>query len=322
MSVIIPNHNGARFLREAIDSALTQVGVSLEVIVVDDGSTDDSRAIIESYGDHIRSSFQENKGACAARNAGLALATGEYVKFLDSDDVLLPQVLAEQVAQSTALSTATGQCIVYGNAVIIDQNGAILNPLYFSKIQAGQEATAEEMIRRSPLTSMPLHRLSLLRGVGGFDEAIPGGQEYDLHLRLYFHGVQFIYQPTVCYEYRQHASATRISTKRHTVESFEQRFEGYQGHVRLAEGHFKQQIPESVKDAFANIFWDTGRFALRCRHEAIAQKYFSRSKELSPRSAAFGGCCYRLLCRLLGPICIEKFLMKIRKLSDRSDSDF
>ena len=75
ISVIIPNYNGARFLREAVDSTLDQQGVEVEVIVVDDGSTDDSRDVIESYGEQIRSLFQKNHGACAARNSGLALAT-------------------------------------------------------------------------------------------------------------------------------------------------------------------------------------------------------------------------------------------------------
>jgi glycosyltransferase involved in cell wall biosynthesis len=311
ISVIIPNYNGAKFLREAIDSALSQTGVGVEVIVVDDGSTDDSRGIIESYGDSIRSLFQDNLGACAARNAGLGIAQGEYVKFLDSDDILLSYVLAEQ---SSALLEGSGKCIVYGNAILTDQDGAVLTPLYLTEMEAGKEAPVEEMICRSPLTSMPLHRASFLREVGGFDPRMPAGQEYDLHLRLYFNGVRFIYQPTVCYEYRQHTAATRISTKRHSVESLEQRFEGYQQHLRLAEESFGQPLPESVKGAFAHVFWDTGRFAVRCDHLVIAKCYFSTAERLTSCKYISGGRGYQFICRLLGPIRAEQLLMRLRSL--------
>jgi glycosyltransferase involved in cell wall biosynthesis len=90
ISVCINNYNYERFLRETITSALTQEGVELEVIVVDDGSTDDSRAILESYGDRIRAVFTPNRGQGAALNSGFELAKGDIVVFLDADDVLQP----------------------------------------------------------------------------------------------------------------------------------------------------------------------------------------------------------------------------------------
>ena len=215
----------------------------------------------------------------------------------------------------------SGKCIVYGNAIVTDQNRAILTPLYFSKTEDGQEATVEEMIGRSPLISMPLHRASLLRAVGGFDPRMPAGQEYDLHLRLYFHGARFIFQSTVCFEYRQHASATRISTIRHTVESFEQRFEGYQRHLRLAEEFFADSLPESVKVAFAHVFWDTGRFAVRCNHLNIGKRYFSTASKLSPVWCLSGRRSYQFICRLLGPIRAESLLMVVRKVIRPSNSN-
>lgn len=91
VSIVINNYNYARFLPEALESALTQTYKRCEVIVVDDGSTDDSRAVIESYGDKIATVFQENGGQAAAMNAGFAKASGEYVLFLDADDVLEEQ---------------------------------------------------------------------------------------------------------------------------------------------------------------------------------------------------------------------------------------
>src|SRR4051812_3217208 len=98
VSVVIATYNHGRYLREAIDSALAQTHPPLEVIVVDDGSTDDTAEILQTYGGRIRAMRQANAGVAAARNAGLAAASGRYVGFLDSDDVWAPDKLARQLA--------------------------------------------------------------------------------------------------------------------------------------------------------------------------------------------------------------------------------
>src|SRR2546423_7727277 len=90
VSVVVPAYNYARYLPQAIDSALGQTHPPLEVIVVDDGSTDDTPRVLDAYGDRIRAVRQANQGAGAARNAGIAVARGEYVAFLDSDDLWRP----------------------------------------------------------------------------------------------------------------------------------------------------------------------------------------------------------------------------------------
>ncbi|HXJ38862.1 MAG TPA: glycosyltransferase family A protein [Bryobacteraceae bacterium] len=97
-SIIINNYNYARFLREAINSALNQTYPGTEVIVVDDGSTDDSREIIFSYGDRIIPLLKENGGQNSALNAGFSLSRGEVIVFLDSDDALLPTATEAAVA--------------------------------------------------------------------------------------------------------------------------------------------------------------------------------------------------------------------------------
>jgi glycosyltransferase involved in cell wall biosynthesis len=94
LSVLINNYNYARFLGECIDSALSQDHPDFEVIVVDDGSTDDSRAIIESYGDRIVAVLKENGGQASSFNAGLAAARGDILLLLDADDAFLPGKLA------------------------------------------------------------------------------------------------------------------------------------------------------------------------------------------------------------------------------------
>jgi hypothetical protein len=96
VSVIVPCYNGSAFLRDTLDSALRQTHPPLEVIVVDDGSTDDSAAIAASYGPPVRIIRQENRGVSAARNRGLAEARGNYLVFLDADDLLEATTLARQ----------------------------------------------------------------------------------------------------------------------------------------------------------------------------------------------------------------------------------
>jgi glycosyltransferase involved in cell wall biosynthesis len=91
VSVIIPTHNRGWCLREAIDSVLAQEFTDYELIVVDDGSTDDSRTILDSYGRDIIVLTQANKGVSAARNRGIAESRAHLVAFLDSDDLWLPQ---------------------------------------------------------------------------------------------------------------------------------------------------------------------------------------------------------------------------------------
>src|SRR5215212_5508344 len=97
VSVIISNYNYGRFLREAVDSALNQTYSNVEVIVVDDGSTDNSREIIASYGDQIIPLLKENGGQLDACSVGFLLVNGEIVIFFDSDDVLLPDTVQKVV---------------------------------------------------------------------------------------------------------------------------------------------------------------------------------------------------------------------------------
>ncbi len=102
VSCIVPVFNGEAYLGEALDSILAQTWRPLEIIVVDDGSTDGSAALAEAYGAVVRVIKQANAGCAAARNAGLAAATGDFVAFLDADDVWHPEKLNRQMARFEA----------------------------------------------------------------------------------------------------------------------------------------------------------------------------------------------------------------------------
>ena len=97
VSILIPCHNAEAFVADAIESALGQTHPNVEVVVVDDGSTDRSLEVIRSYDGRIRWETGPCRGACAARNRALALSLGEFIQFLDSDDLLLPQKIERQL---------------------------------------------------------------------------------------------------------------------------------------------------------------------------------------------------------------------------------
>jgi glycosyltransferase involved in cell wall biosynthesis len=109
VSILINNYNYGHYLAEAIDSALAQTYPQVEVIVVDDGSTDDSAAIIAGYGDRIQAIYQANQGQASAFNAGFARSRGELICFLDADDIFLPDKVATIVA-AFAVSPLIGWC--------------------------------------------------------------------------------------------------------------------------------------------------------------------------------------------------------------------
>lgn len=120
-SVIVNNYNYARFLKTAIDSALDQTHAATEVIVVDDGSTDESRDVIAGYGDRVLAVLKENGGQASAFNAGFAVSRGEVVIFLDADDALFPTAVEQCVEVLGDASVAK----VHWNARVADHEGTL-----------------------------------------------------------------------------------------------------------------------------------------------------------------------------------------------------
>ena len=98
VSIVVPCFNSERFLTETLESAFTQTYPHTEIIVIDDGSTDRTPELIRHYGDRLRAEFGPNRGASAARNRGTALASGEFIQYLDADDVLVPTAIERRVA--------------------------------------------------------------------------------------------------------------------------------------------------------------------------------------------------------------------------------
>ncbi|HEY9596457.1 MAG TPA: glycosyltransferase family A protein, partial [Cyanophyceae cyanobacterium] len=124
VSILINNYNYEPFLKKAIDSALNQTYSSIEVIVVDDGSTDNSREVISRYGDKIIPVFKENGGQASAFNAGFAASQGDIICFLDSDDLFLPEKVTD-VVQACGDREEVGWC--FHQLKLVDKTLADIN---------------------------------------------------------------------------------------------------------------------------------------------------------------------------------------------------
>jgi glycosyltransferase involved in cell wall biosynthesis len=179
VSVIVPTYNRAGLLEQAIDSVLAQTFASFELIVVDDGSTDETSALLSGYAGRIRIKRQINRGVSAARNVGIAAASGEFIALLDSDDYWLPAKLARQVAFFDAHPAE----MICQTEEIWVRDGVRVNPK-----RRHQKFGGMIFEKSLPLClispSAVMLRKSLLDEVGVFDERLPACEDYDLWLRI------------------------------------------------------------------------------------------------------------------------------------------
>ena len=192
VSVIIPTYNSVAHIRQTIDAVLAQTHPHVELIVVDDGSTDNTRAVLAEYGEKLRLVVQSNQGVCRARNAGLALARGEFICFLDHDDVWYPEMIALQLK---AFGVDADVGCVYANYT------------HWYSDAVGQYADPGELRARCPMdseldasmsgwiyhlllidchvqTSAAMIRSEVFRQCGAFDESLPYSEDWDLWLRI------------------------------------------------------------------------------------------------------------------------------------------
>ncbi len=200
VSVIIPVYNGDRYIAQAIESILAQTYTNYEIIVIDDGSTDNTRDRLQPYWHQIRYFYQENQGVAAARNRGISESNGELVAFLDQDDFFLPHKLEVQVAGWDANPLLA---IVNSGWRVVDLDGReISDPEIWRNFP---HLTVEDWIIWKPvfIGAMLFEREWLAR-VGSFDTRLSQTPDIDLALRLVVTGCQsaWVAQSTVCY--RQH----------------------------------------------------------------------------------------------------------------------
>jgi len=196
IDVVLPAYNGSQVIRHALDSALKQ-DVPLRVIVVDDGSTDDSAEIARSYGSRVTVIRQANRGVSGARNAGLAAAQARFVALLDQDDVWQPGKLSRQLALMEAHSEVS---LVFTDMRLLRRDGSIVEDGFlratppYAKLERKSlgdnayllpEALAQSIVRFNFISpSTVLVRRQALQDIGGFDESFRYCDDADCWMRL------------------------------------------------------------------------------------------------------------------------------------------
>lgn len=256
VSIIIPCYRQAQFLAATIESALAQTHRDLEVIVIDDGSPDHTAEVAARYASDPRFRYlrQENTGLPGARNRGLAETTGEYVCFLDSDDLLLPDKCRRQV-EVLAANPKLG--FVYCDITTIDEKGIVVpdqfsiaavprdlsGNLFGTLIQGGYFPPHTVMVRRS-----------VLEAVGGFDPALGGHADYELWLRISGAGYPAHFIAERLASYRVHSASmskdgrhmrdTRIATLNKIARLYPEQF-----------GPGVDRLQQSIEDLFAANLW-------------------------------------------------------------------
>lgn len=179
VSVILPTFNRAALVLEAVESVFRQTFQDYELIVVDDGSTDETRKIVAPYGNRIRYFFQENRGVSAARNVGIGLAQGRWLAFLDSDDLWLPEKLERQ----RRFLSERPQALICQTGELWLRKGKRVNPRKkHRKFSGDLFAPSLKLCLVSP--SAVMIRKDLFEEVGLFDETMPACEDYDLWLRI------------------------------------------------------------------------------------------------------------------------------------------
>ena len=273
VSVIIPVYNGEKYVAQAIESALSQTYNNVEIIVINDGSTDNSYNKIKPYLSSVKYIYQENKGAAVARNTGIENSTGELIGFLDADDLWLPEKLEIQVDY---LLRNKDIGLVHSNRISIYEEGTKAIPDPPSTKAIGM--CFKQLFNRNQIsTSTVLLRKKCLIQVGGFDERFVRAQDYELWLRISkFYPIGYIDQRLSCY--RQHSSNVSrnwehaLLAKVSVIESILDKFP-----------EIYQELGDSIiKNKLYNLYYRAANYFLHIDKRKQARKYYLKALNMHP----------------------------------------
>jgi hypothetical protein len=242
VAVVIPCYNGGRFLRDAIESVLQQTCPAAEIVVVNDGSTDDSADIARSY-EQLRYVEQRNQGAPAARNAGIRASASQFLIFLDADDRLQSHALATGVE---ALTANPDWAFVSGGVRVIAEDGS---PRYVPEYRERSDDPYVQLLRSNYIWTpgVVTYRRDVLRAVGGYATWAGASADYELNVRI-ARRFPVGRQGRVVLDYRQHPSSMS-SDVRYMLKSAVT--------VRRAER------PHAARSAEARQAWQAGIAAVQ-----------------------------------------------------------
>jgi glycosyltransferase involved in cell wall biosynthesis len=212
VSVIVPAYNAARYIGTALDSVMAQTYAPIEIVVVDDGSTDETAEVVRGYGDRVRYVYQENARQAAARNHGVREARGDLIAFLDADDAWLPDKLARQVE---LIRRRPDLGLVYCSMREVDALG---RPIRDAVANLRGDRLRELLLGAATggiCGSTPLTTRRVFDELGGFDPGLTPVEESDLFWRIATrYAIDYIDEPLVLY--RRHAGNAHLDVDRMT----------------------------------------------------------------------------------------------------------
>ena len=266
VSVIIPTYNRAAYLQKALQSVNEQTYQTLEIIVIDDGSTDGTRKMLEGYGGQLRYFYQENRGISGARNSGIKKAHGEYIAFLDSDDFWLPDKTEQQLAlfmQHPEYGLVASRCA----SIRLDGS-------YREKNRPGRSGwVLDDLFKANFIrTSAAMVKQECFNTIGLFDEDLKECEEYDLWLRIAArYPMGFINKSLAVYV----DNPDGVSTDSLTGRLFRLRV--------LEKKYLKEKIPAQLYSRrIADTCHYIGRHYIKKGEKGLGLQYLLRAQKLRP----------------------------------------
>jgi glycosyltransferase involved in cell wall biosynthesis len=271
VSVIIPTYNSARYLRQAVDSALAQTFTDYEILVIDDGSTDRTEELMSLYRASVRYIRQRNGGVAAARNRGIAESRGRYVAFLDADDTWYPNKLERQIS---ALGILGGFRLCYSGFTLVAPD---LTPIRQVQSRRRDSALEDLLLRGNIVGSIcaVVCERALFKLVGDFDPSLSQCADWDMWVRLATL-TEFLYVDEPLVTYRQHNSnmSRQVSLLEHdSVYLLKKGFAmpGLAGFLRAR----RQEALARNYMVLAGSYFGVGRYGdfARCAARAVAMDF-------------------------------------------------
>jgi glycosyltransferase involved in cell wall biosynthesis len=319
VSIVIPCFNRQGYIGDAIESCLRQTHSAAEIIVVDDGSTDASVEKIKSYAPRVTCIESTNHGPGHARNLGLRAATGDFVHFLDSDDLLMPEAVAQELAMFRAFPDTD---VVFGRVFVPHDHtfaaGYVPPEALADRMDAGMflpmTAFGEEIGLPIP-TSVPLlYRRQVLIESGGYDDSVRALDNIEINFRLFFLGYRFRFFDRIVIVYRDDRTIERV-TDRESWES-EDAAHAYETMIRFADS--TGALRGVARMGAVSLLYRGGHCAVSRGRPDVAGRYFALADELMPRFVP-GSPMFKRLTRLMGPVRASRLVNTKARLTRGQD---
>lgn len=272
VSVVIPAYNVACWIGETLDSILDQTFRDFEVIVVNDGSTDETSKVVAKYGRRVRYLYKENGGASSARNLGIRAARGSHIAFIDADDLWMPEKLELQMQLLSKFNLAW----VYSDAEVLEGNKVLCKVSQRSKLHAG-DILRPLLLQDFIPSPTPLIRREVFDTVGYFDESplLHIGEDWNMWLRIAArYQIRLVDRPLA--KYRRH-SASQTGTM-----NFQYAFQSKLTIIENAIARDPERLSDLHERAIANLYTAMGEWMLKREDPIGARRMFARAIQLRP----------------------------------------